>query len=715
SEFCNPDYYMPYVEDIAFQPYTGPFYKTEESCHIIEYYSVDNFGHEEVHKWQCVFVDDTAPTIEKTIGQPQLTINDTTWISQETAITLNCEDVGPHPVGYESFLFRYRVSDDCTTWGDWTTWAPASGDFYFPEDSCHELETKCADALGNEGDMISEIDIVDTASPITTRTFLGPFHEDSGVRWIDSVSTIELTAEDQDPHPVGVDEIYYRVALVDDINCLEECMPVREDGGWNTYEGAFGIAQESCHMIEYYADDLLWNAEPIQTDCVFVDKTGPDVSTWFMGPQYNVGDIWWINFETEVEMSAVDPEPHPSGLDTLWYRISRVADGACEDVELCQETEVTGDWTLAEGQDVHITEESCHLIEVKAIDNVEKQTIYKRCAYVDNTAPNTDKTVGEPSVIMTDYNFHYYDVNCAETDCWRVTLLTPVDMSCNDPEPHPVDNSDVCFMYGVDGEDMTEEKCGYYAGEMGEDGYCCVSGEIESFYFTEQTEHNLAFYCVDSLGNKGAVDDEKFKVEETAFDIQLNRKWNLISTPVRLLDDNIELVFDGVEDQLMSVWTYDAVNGEWYAYSPGSPANNLEEMLPGWGYWVLMNDPATLTIGGSLMQEGPGAQPLKEIQGDAWNLVGYYGAEGMESYEGPAGNGKTAKCEFYSLMNNQITIPFTSVNGYWEPSNPPSAWYYPTEFDNLDPGAGYWVYFQHDGNFVPPTTCGYNGGGPHQV
>jgi len=62
-------------------------------------------------------------------------------------------------------------------------------------------------------------------------------------------------------------------------------------------------------------------------------------------------------------------------------------------------------------------------------------------------------------------------------------------------------------------------------------------------YFTEESEHNLKYYCVDALGNTGPVDEEKFKVEGTTFNITINKKWNLISVPFVMLNDSISDVF----------------------------------------------------------------------------------------------------------------------------------------------------------------------------
>jgi hypothetical protein len=234
-----------------------------------------------------------------------------------------------------------------------------------------------------------------------------------------------------------------------------------------------------------------------------------------------------------------------------------------------------------------------------------------------------------------------------------------------------------------------------------------MQGEVEDFKFNEVSEHNLAYYCTDALGNKGVIDDEKFKVDDTAFEIQINSKWNLISTPVVLLDNSMGQIFD--EDAnctpvVMSVWTYDAVTGLWHIYTPdGNDANDdLDTMVPGDGYWVLADDDCVLKIGGSLMQPAK-LPPSKDIV-TGWNLIGYYGTDGQLGYYGPAGNGKLAKCALNTLGSSMWDKGWTSLWGYWEPYNP-NQWAAYNKFDRLDPGAGYWMLAPADGIYAPSTTC----------
>ncbi|MFH1916538.1 MAG: hypothetical protein ABIJ21_04695 [Nanoarchaeota archaeon] len=691
-------------------------------------------------KFEKVGADEGTPilydlTVDATCGgggEPQY--YDCWWVRDHvTPITLDCVDQGEHPVQQE--IACYRISFDqpgqewlteeyCNYYGgtleeDWCcvyVGEEQAYEFFFTEDSVHDLEFYCRDHLGNtEEEPDIEYFKVDSIPPTTIKTYLGPYHEEEGVEWIDTISTIQLTATDGgEICAVGNMTTFYWYGLVPDEACLnvEDCHPV-DHGDWMLYEEPFGIPEESCHIIEYYSVDALYNTEEIKYQCVFADHTPPVITKDYGEPYYADETAEWISSQTPIYMSAYDSEPHPSGVDTLEYRVSLVEDDSCWNREACLGTEGLGDWMdIGDGM-FNIIEESCHLIEAHAVDNVGKESWHEQCVFVDNSAPVPNKTVGEPSTMLTNYTWLFYpEVNghCwtrdeDSIDCWGITLLTPVSLQCSDPEPHPVDHEATCFKYGLDGDDITESRCDDYQGTMGEDGFCCAPAELESFYFNEISEHNLAYYCVDALGNKGPIDDEKFKVEETSFEIELNKKWNLISTPVKLIDNSIEEVFADVADNMMSVWTYDAFADQWYLYTPnGDPTDDdLTTLDPGTGYWVLMADDDLLVIGGSLMQPGQ-LPPSKPLKGDTWNLIGYWGAEGLTGYYGPQHQGDHAWCHMLSLGDSIWDLTFTSLWSYWEPYNP-NMWIPYDQMDRMDPGAGYWVFPIDDGTYVPNTVC----------
>jgi hypothetical protein len=696
---------------------------------------------------QCVFVDNTAPSGEKTVGEPKIAGDENSfdwWVSGTTPITLDCVDQEPHPSSEESVCYRVSFDDPETPWltesycnefggimeEDWccayTGEERGSSNAYslsFTEDSMHDLEFYCKDGLGNSQETTDlEFFKVDSTPPTTTKTYEPEAYLDpeTGFEYIDTVNRVQLTSVDGgEVCAIGTGPIFYRVSLADDAACrnTELCAPNERTNGWLEYSEPFGIPEESCHRIEYYGTDALGNAEAVQAQCVFVDKTPPVTTKTYSEPQFPIGDVHpkWISSATNISLSTLDPEPHPSGTAETYFRVTQLENDAyCNyadsDEFNCQDAQGEGEFLEYIGESFNIPEQSCHLIEYYSVDHVNKtETTNKQCTFVDNTPPEPTKTVGEPKTQWNGADSVFYPEIANQCwqgenplECWKVTLLTPISLDCSDPAPHPVGNERVCFYAELDGDNATSSYCERYKGEYNAngDGFCCMNQTLNPFFFTEETEHNLQYYCEDALGNRGSIDDEKFKVEGTAFEITINKKWNLVSVPFVLIDSNIQKVLESINDSIDGVWTYDAFTNQWYVYRPANPgASNLFTLEPGNGYWVsaLQND--VLTIGGSLFSPItlPPDKPIKP----GWNMIGYFGTDGATQYNGPEGNGKPAEDELRTLCDK-----WASLLTYWEPDNP-NQWHLYDYDDNMDAGAGYWLFATEDGTYAyASTNCG---------
>jgi len=597
----------------SFNEYTVPFYKPEESCHLIEYYSVDSLGNTEPIKKQCVYVENTPPQIVKTVDTPkhECTLDEKTqygnpdygcwYITQNTKITLDCDDVMPHPVdnvvlyyrdyllgeqapsytavqgGYvdiyktedsehvlefycvdalgnsqgtaetphkeidivdtqppvsqkdlgtpkhacteEEAMLYYRTgipSDGCyfitqntpitLTCADgqphpvdhveiwyrdylvsqeaprWTVVEDDHVTFYKSEDSAHILEWYCVDELGNTERLHIEYDIVETQPPITTKTILGPqyFDEKAGKFYIDGKTEIELTCKDSEPHPVDHEVIYYRYRV--------------DDGNWPTtfteYTGAFKFPEESKHELEYYCVDALGNEERHQFEIDYVDHTSPVTTKTYGRPFFTDGVSEWITSQTPITLTADDGTSiHSSGVKETYWRNTLVDDRYCTDQSLCQEAEGSGEWNIYETP-FYKPEQSCHLIEYYSVDNVDKtETVKKQCVYVENTPPVVDKIVGNPKVPFTPVDpIQFMDKYDIVDPMWYVTQNTLITLTCEDQQPHPVDNVEIYYKIYNDGQ-LIQDWAKYTA----------------PFTYSEDTYHELYYYCVDALGNKGSV------------------------------------------------------------------------------------------------------------------------------------------------------------------------------------------------------------------
>jgi uncharacterized protein YjiK len=161
---------------------------------------------------------------------------------------------------------------------------------------------------------------------------------------------------------------------------------------------------------------------------------------------------------------------------------------------------------------------------------------------------------------------------------------------------------------------------------------------------------------------------EVMETEQTYL-ITLNSSWNLISLCTQPSDMNIEALLDSIIDKVISVWAYE--NGSWQVYDPNNPDfSDLTTMEAGRGYWVNMNETATLTISGST--------PSNSIDlSTGWNLVGYNSSTSQDIATALA-----------SIEGKYISV-WAYIEGDWfvyDPNNP--------DFSDLllmEREYGYWI------------------------
>jgi hypothetical protein len=340
-------------------------------------------------------------------------------------------------------------------------------------------------------------------------------------------------------------------------------------------------------------------------------------------------------------------------------------------------------------------EDSIHEIEYYSLDPVcqIEETHNYEMDIIDSLAPMPVKTVGEPKEVCTP------DMNCE----WHITTTTPVTLDCRDQMPHPSDNTMVCYRY-------------YWDNKLMQDWKCVKAPAI--IFFPEECQHRLDFYCKDALENTSETDSELFKVDGTSIKIPLYKKWNLISVPFPLLDSSPGTVFGDIDENIGSVWTYDAIAKKWLVWRPDSPStSNLAGIQPGWGYWVsYIGEKGLLTLGGALFS--PATTPASRPLAQGWNLIGYYGTDWQEyepsalcGLEGPC-YGQNAYCSLGSLVESQSRFPnWNSLVSYLNHGNHNTEWAYLNvcgDIDMMHVGRGYWISMNAPMLYAPSTVCIWN-------
>ena len=399
-----------------------PISKDEESCHVLQFFSVDNVGNTEEMNTNCFFVDKTQPEIEKTVGDPKLECEEDQecdyFIGSNTPITLTCEDVGDHPSNDVTIFWQYRV-DEGNGFGDWKEFSENSNkvEFTFPENSMHELEYWCVDAVGKESPHYTEFDKVDGDKPIIEKLIVGPQYGDCPPNpdsndkcyIIPGETEIQISAFD-------VESIH----SVDKVSCKWGYDFDGKFFGWYTPEGTeFSVTfnEDSEHKLHVVCTDGLGN-ETEDVELFYVDDTPPITTKKYGDPFYSNDLSEWITSTTPISLTAEDAKV---GVDKTYYSVTlldndsyclpqedlvSVAQGNGIPVPLGCDAAVGSDdddFTEYDGNAFMIEEESCHLIEFYSVDKLGNEEIKQRqCPFVDNSPPKGVKLIGAPHVVKDE-------------------------------------------------------------------------------------------------------------------------------------------------------------------------------------------------------------------------------------------------------------------------------------------------------------------------
>ncbi|MCX6775947.1 MAG: DNRLRE domain-containing protein [Candidatus Micrarchaeota archaeon] len=486
-------------EEMSVYNDTAVFNISEDSCHLIEYWSVDELGNTEPVKKQCVYVDNKAPDLTKVIGDPKIQGEGFTWITQNTPIDMYCVDQNPHPVDNVNIWYRYKVDD-----GSWSNWMQYTSSFTFAEDSNHTLQYYCEDALGNSNGTIEQPHEqyykVDSTPPNTIKTYGTPFYTNGVSEWINSNTSVTLTATDGgEICAVGVNKTYWRNTLVDNEFCASEkaCAGANGTGSFNEYTGPFYKPEDSCHLIEFYSVDALGNVEQTQWQCVYVDNKPPISNKTVGEPKKQVDcstvdsstytdGCYYATLQTPIMINCTDQDPHPIDNVTVYYKI----DWKNESGDGWQE----GQWVDVNSALIRVPydNDSYHRLMwycVDALNNTEN--MHSELDIVDTQPPIISKTLGDPKhACIEGEHCEYY-----------ITQNTNITLTCVDQQPHPVNNVTIRYHY---------KYATTYSGlaDAQWSTWTELNANTTTFNFNEDSFHMLEYECVDELGNTQGLHSE---------------------------------------------------------------------------------------------------------------------------------------------------------------------------------------------------------------
>jgi len=198
------------------------------------------------------------------------------------------------------------------------------------------------------------------------------------------------------------------------------------------------------------------------------------------------------------------------------------------------------------------------------------------------------------------------------------------------------------------------------------------SNEIDVEDVTEYTLRDLPdgevhFFAVTAYNDEEL--ESGYSNEVDAMSINLYQGSNLISLYRQPEDTDIASVLSSIYGKYTSVWAF--IDNTWKVYDPVNPGfSDLTTMEAGKGYWVEMNESATMIVVGLV--------PLNStdlVNGS--NLVGYNSANPGDTPDSVAS------------IEEQCVSVWAFIEGSWKVYDPENPGF--SDLTTMEPGYGYWI------------------------
>jgi len=209
-----------------------------------------------------------------------------------------------------------------------------------------------------------------------------------------------------------------------DVYTESDARSLWKDVYWYDYTKPFSFTEECVHYLEFFAKDPLCNTEVTHNITHYVDNQPPIIIKTVGDPKCPVPgtDDWCVTTDTEITLAAEDQGCCPS--EEFYFEYRTWYNG------------VWTDWIDYNGV-IKFTEECMHYLEVRGEDCIGNQAYDNETFYVDNSAPEITKTVGDPKCPVPD------------TDDWCVTTDTLITLTATDDDCCP--SGDITIEYRING------------------------------------------------------------------------------------------------------------------------------------------------------------------------------------------------------------------------------------------------------------------------
>ncbi|MBI3553018.1 MAG: hypothetical protein HY077_10930, partial [Elusimicrobia bacterium] len=257
------------IDTTSFSAYAGAFNIPAEGLHTVSFYSVDFAGHAELIKSSSVAVDLTPPiTTVQVIGQSTANAQGTLFVSAVDSLTLTATD--PLSNGVASGVDRIFYVVDADPFAPACENVPV--DTNQPPGTCaneayagpfalsagaHRVYYLSEDNLGNQ-ELANVVSVVVDTTPPHTTLVIGAPSLSSATVYVSSATPLSLF-------------------ITDDASGVGQSFVAVDSGSFFLYAGAFTLAADSTHTIQFYSVDLVGNAEAARSSVLTVDATPPSL------------------------------------------------------------------------------------------------------------------------------------------------------------------------------------------------------------------------------------------------------------------------------------------------------------------------------------------------------------------------------------------------------------------------------------------------------
>ncbi len=348
------------IDSAGYKKYTAPIRFDKEKKYTLDYYAVDNVGNAEQATNRIFMVDMTNPKTELVFeGEKHENI-----ISGRTKIKLVATDAIS---GLKAIYFSI----------DNKKYVPYTGVLHssYLAEGEHKIAYYAIDHVGNkENEQVYEF-YVDKTPPILVDEILGNSFVVNGKEYSSGRTKLKLTAVD---NKAGVKEIKYSL----------------NNEPYQLYEKPFYLTTISGSLAALsYAVDFVGNKstaseKSTKSRAAYVDLTGPQLKYEFVGKMFKARDTLFINKETKIKLSAIDPE---SGLKSLSYSVDNGSEIAYKDP-------------------FAIEKEGKHILYIYGLDNVDNSNREMINLVIDNEGPDIYSRFSILPISKKDVNGHQVDV-----------------------------------------------------------------------------------------------------------------------------------------------------------------------------------------------------------------------------------------------------------------------------------------------------------------